>query len=187
MKIIRRELETHHVNFIGPIVDLLYVETINGKYYAYFETDESASKTKVSIKLLKTNEEYKSEDIEGYWYKQTIPSDFKAAADFFNSFFGGMNSTEATEATEYHVYYKIDYDYTNEEDLKKKEQESKEAMDAFVERICNWGKETTFTSTINEPLPLEKIDELVGESKPIITIKTTVKPRINIDKLNRLI
>lgn len=184
MKIIRRELETHHVNFTGPIVDLLYVETINGKYYAYFETDESASKTKVSIKLLKTNEEYKSEDVEGYWYKQTIPSEFKSAADFFGSFFGGMNPAEATE---YHVYYKIDYDYTNEEDLKKKEQESKEAMNEFVEKICNWGKESTFTSTINEPIPLEEINELIGESKPIITIKSTVKPRINIDKLNRLI
>ena len=66
------------------------------------------------------------------------------------------------EATEYHVYYKIDYDHTNEEELKKKEQESKEEI-------------------------LEKINELVGESKPIITIKTTIKPRINIDKLNRLI
>jgi hypothetical protein len=184
MKIIKRELETHHVNFIGPIVDLLHVETINGKYYAYFETDESVGTTKVSIKLLGTDKEYKSEETEGYWYKQTIPSDFKSAADFFGSFFGG---TIPTEPTEYHVYYKIDYDYTNEEDLKKKNKESKEAMDAFVEHMRNWEKGSTFTSTINEPLPLEKIDELIGESKPIITIKTTIKPRINIDKLNRLI
>lgn len=184
MKIIKRELETHHVNFIGPIVDLLHVETINGKYYAYFETDESVGTTKVSIKLLETDKEYESEETAGYWYKQTIPSDFKAAADFFVSFLYGTNPTEATE---YHVYYKIDYDYTNEEDLKKKEQESKEAMDAFVEKICNWEKGSTFTGTINEPLPMEKIDELIGESKPIITIKTTIKPRINIDKLNRLI
>ncbi len=181
MKIIKREIPTHHVNFIGPIVDLLYVETINGKYYAYFETDESIGTTKVSIKLLETDKEYKSEDMEGYWYKQSIPSELQAAADFFGSFLYG------TGATAYHVYYKIDYDYTNEEDLKKKNKESKEAMDAFVEKIRNWEKGSTFTSTINEPLPLEKIHELVGESKPIITIKTTVKPRINIDKLNRLI
>ena len=184
MKIIKRELETHHVNFIGPIVDLLYVETINGKYYAYFETDESVGKTKVSIKLLKTNEEYKSEDIEGYWYKQTIPSDFKEAADFFNSF---IYSAIPDGATAYHVYYKIDYDYTNEEELKKKNEENKKSVNAFVERIYNWNNNSTFTSTINEPIPPEKISELVGESKPIITIKTTVKPRINIDKLNRLI
>lgn len=184
MKIIKRELETHHVNFIGPIVDLLYVETINGKYYAYFETDESIGNTKVSIKFLETNKEYKPEETAGYWYKQSIPSEFRMAEDFFNSFFGGASLTEATA---YHVYYKIDYDYTNEEDLKKKNKESKEAMDAFVEKIRNWEKGSTFTGTINEPLPLEKIDELIGESKPIITIKTTVKPRINIDKLNRLI
>lgn len=184
MKIIKREIATHHVNFIGPIVDLLYVETINGKYYAYFETDEGIGNTKVSIRLLETDKEYKSEEIEGYWYKQSIPSEFKMAADFFNSFLYG---TRPTEATEYHVYYKIDYDYTNEEDLKKRNKESKEAMDAFVEHIRNWEKGSTFTSTINEPLPMEKINELIGESKPIITIKTTVKPRIDINKLNRLI
>ena len=153
MKIIKRELETHHVNFIGPIVDLLHVETINGKYYAYFETDESVGTTKVSVRLLETDKEYKSEETEGYWYKQTIPSDFKAAADFFNSFLYG---TIPTEATEYHVYYKIDYDYANEEDLKKKEQEDKEDMDAFVERIRNWEKGSTFTGTINEPFPSRK-------------------------------
>lgn len=181
MKIIKRELTTRHVNFIGPIVDLLYVETINGKYYAYFETEEGIGNTKVSIKLLETDKEYKSEDMEGYWYKQSIPSEFQAAADFFGSFL------YRTETTAYHVYYKIDYDYTNEEDLKKKNKENKEAMDAFVEKIRNWEKGSTFTSTINEPLPLEKINELIGKSKPIITIKTTAKPRINIDKLNRLI
>ena len=157
MKIIKRELETHHVNFIGPIIDLLYVETINGKYYAYFETDESIGNTKVSIRLLETDKEYKSEDMEGYCYKQTIPSESQMAADLFGSIIYWP-----AEATEYHVYYKIDYDYINEEELKKKEQESKEEI-------------------------LEKINELVGESKPIITIKTTIKPRINIDKLNRLI
>ena len=184
MKIIKRELETHHMNFIGPIVDLLHVETINGKYYAYFETDENVGTTKVSIKLLETNKEYKSEETAGYWYKQSVPSEFRVAEEFFNSFFSGANLTEATE---YHVYYKVDYDYTNEEILKKKEQQTKEAIDDFVEKIRNWEKSSTFTGTINEPLPLEKISELVGESKPIITIKTTVKPRINIDKLNRLI
>ena len=157
MKIIKREIPTHHVNFIGPIIDLLYVETINGKYYAYFETDESIGNTKVSIRLLETDKEYKSEDMEGYCYKQTIPSESRMAADLFGSIIYWP-----TEATEYHVYYKIDYDYINEEELKKKKQESKEEI-------------------------LEKINELVGESKPIITIKTTIKPRINIDKLNRLI
>ena len=157
MKIIKREIPTHHVNFIGPIIDLLYVETINGKYYAYFETDESIGNTKVSIRLLETDKEYKSEDMEGYCYKQTIPSESQMAADLFGSIIYWP-----AEATEYHVYYKIDYDYINEEELKKKEQESKEEI-------------------------LEKINELVGESKPIITIKTTIKPRINIDKLNRLI
>lgn len=177
MKIIKRELVTHHVNFIGPIVDLLYVETINGRYYAYFETDESVGTTKVSVKLLETNKEYKSEDTEGYWYKQSISSEFQVAADFFSSFLYGI----------YHVYYKIDYDYTNEEDLKKKQQEDERSMNEFVERVRNWEKGSTFTSTINEPLPIEKINELAGESKPIITIKTTIKPRINIDKLNRLI
>jgi hypothetical protein len=182
MKIIKREIATHHVNFIGPIVDLLYVETINGKYYAYFETDESIGKTKVSIRLLETDKEYKSEDMEGYYYKQTVPSEYQAAADFFNTFLYAP-----AEATAYHVYYSIDYNYTNEEELKKRNKENKENMKAFVEKICNWEKGTTFTSTINEPLPMEKINELVGESKPIITIKTTIKPRINIDKLNRLI
>lgn len=182
MKIIKREIPTHHANFIGPIVDLLYVETINGKYYAYFETNESIGNTKVSIRLIETDKEYKSEDMEGYCYKQTIPSESQMAADLFGSIIYWP-----AEATEYHVYYKIDYDYTNKEELKKRNKESKEAMDAFVEHIRNWEKGSTFTSTINEPLPLEKINELVGESKPIITIKTTIKPRINIDKLNRLI
>ena len=137
MKIIKRELTTHHVNFIGPIVDLLYVETINGKYYAYFETDESIGNTKVSIRLLETDKEYKSEETEGYWYKQTIPSEFKSAADLFGSFFGG---TIPTEATEYHVYYKIDYGYTGEENLKKKQQEDEKSMNEFVEKIHSLGK-----------------------------------------------